>query len=73
MTDRRMECEWCTRLASHGVHAWWGMFDWDDAECCEAHVEVAVRRFWNRLVDGKKPIDVWSTPIYLAQGLDLNR
>lgn len=70
MTERRRECEWCTRLASAVVHAQWSLFDWDDAEVCEDHRAAATTRFWNRRVDGKQPVDVWATPIYWAQRMN---
>lgn len=65
----RDECEWCPRLAVVTVHAQWTLFDFDDALACNEHREAATRRFWNRTVDGQKPVDVWSTEIYIMRRL----
>jgi len=55
------ECEWCSSPATATVHAQWSLVDFDEAYACDDHIRQARIRFWNRLVDGQRPVDLWAT------------
>ena len=57
-------CAYCDRLATTTVHAQWSIFDFDEREACDEHVRIARIHFWNRLVDGARPVDLWVTRWY---------
>ncbi len=53
------ECSWCSKPATVIIHAQWSLFDFDDEPACDEHQQAAVSMFWNRLVDGQRPMDFW--------------
>jgi hypothetical protein len=49
----RMQCEYCSALATHMVDAQWTLFDFITEQVCGEHLSDSRRLLWERRVDGQ--------------------